>query len=258
MFKRYTDVVSLKVIFFTLLTPVAIYYWFLTGGTILGYILVRTIAKMFHTIGTIGYHRWLCHNSFKPNLFGKYIMLFGMVTTGVGKPLHVVIAHRAHHVHCDTELDPHSPKFKTMLDLWWGRFTLSSGATVPRDFFRQKEAVFVNKHYWKLVIIFFIILAIIDLPTALIYIPINIFNGYWGFVLINYFGHNGIDKNNAQPINLSKYWSPLALGEELHGNHHEKPNSYHYSFNQRVDLSKKFIESVLMSKESKLKLVKLI
>jgi stearoyl-CoA desaturase (delta-9 desaturase) len=256
MFTQYINIVSLKVIFFTLLTPIAIYYWFVTGGTILGYLLVRTISKVFQTIGTIGYHRWLCHNSFKPNLFAKYLMLFGMVNSGIGKPLHVVIAHRAHHAHTDTSLDPHSPKFKTIFDLWWGRFTLSTGATLPRDFFRQKEVMFVNEHYWKLVVILTVILAIIDLPTALIYLPINIFNSYWGFVLINYFGHNALDKDNVKPVNLSPYWALWSHGEELHGNHHERPSSYHFSFNQRIDLSKKFIETVLMSAESKSRLIK--
>lgn len=255
MFKQYTNIVSLKVIFFTLLTPFAIYYWFVTGGTILGYILVRAIAKFFQTIATIGYHRWMCHNSFTPSLLGKYLMLVGMVNTGIGKPLHVIVAHRAHHMHTDTELDPHSPKFKTLLDLWWGRFTLSTGTSVPRDFFRQKEAVFVNKHYWLLFVIFNVTLAMIDLPTALIYCPINVFNSYWGFIVINYLGHNGLGKD-VQPINLKSRWALLCHGEELHKNHHEHPGSYHFSFNNRYDVAKKFIETVLMSAESKLRLIK--
>jgi stearoyl-CoA desaturase (delta-9 desaturase) len=256
MFKKYSNIVSLKVIFFTLLTPFAVYYWFITGGTILGYLLVRTIAKLFQTIGTIGYHRWLCHNSFRPNLFGKYLMLFGMINNGVGKPLHVVVAHRAHHAHTDTELDPHSPKFKNMLDLWWGRFTLSTGTVVPRDFFRHKEVVFVNKYYWSLFAIFNLTLAAIDLQTALIYCPITIFNSYWGFIVINYLGHNGLHKDDIRPVNLKPTWALLCHGEELHENHHERPSSYHFGFNGRTDWSKKFIETVLMDSESKLRLIK--
>lgn len=257
MFKNYTDLVSLKVIFVTMLTPVAIYYWFVTGGTILGYILVRFIARIFQSIGTIGYHRWLCHNSFKPNLIGKYLMLLGMIFSGVGRPLHVVVAHRAHHVHTDTELDPHSPKFLKLINMWLGKFVLSTSATVPRDFFRHKEVVFVNKHYWKFFALFNAFLLIIfGLPTMLIYSVINIFNNYWGFVIVNYFGHNGTSKNKIEPTNLAPLWALLLHGEELHKNHHDQPSSYHFSGNGRTDLSKKIIETILMSQESKLRLIK--
>ncbi len=246
----YTDKVTTKVVFFTVLALFAIPFWFISGGTILGYIAVRLVAKFFHTTATIGHHRWLSHNSFKPNIFGKFLMLFSLVISGFGKPLHLVIAHRAHHVNMETENDPHSPLYVSKLDMWLGKFRIPKGAPVPRDFFRDKQLVWVNNNYWKLFFAFNVILAIIDLPTALIFCPVTIFNLYWGFIIINYYGHNGnaVNKEDVGPINLHPAWAIIAHGEELHKNHHDNPNSYHYQFNGRIDVAKPYIEHVLIQK----------
>ena len=98
---KHIDIVTIKVLTLSLIGLAAMPYWFYTGGTILGFILVRIVAKFLQTCGSIGYHRWLCHNSFVPSTVGKYLMLTGIILNSVGSPLHYVVAHRQHHAHAD-------------------------------------------------------------------------------------------------------------------------------------------------------------
>jgi fatty-acid desaturase len=249
---KYIDYASVKIISLSLLGLVALPYWFYSGGTLLGLIAIRMIAKFLQTCGTIGYHRWLCHNSFKPSIAGKYLMLTGMILNSVGRPLHVVVAHRAHHAHSDQLGDPHSPKHNGFWNLWLGRFQLSSGNPSFKDFFRNREAVWVNQHYWKLWWGINGTIAVIDLPTALLISPVNFLIGWFGSTYINYYGHNARDKNDLRPTNLSRMFSVVSFGEELHGNHHQNPSSYHFNGNGRTDLSKRLIETILMHPQTRL------
>lgn len=243
---KYIDIVTVKVLTLSLIGLVAMPYWFYTGGTIIGFILVRIMAKFLQTCGTIGYHRWLCHNSFVPSVVGKYLMLTGMILNSVGRPLHVVVAHRLHHAHPDADGDPHSPRHSNFWNLWLGRFKLSTGTANFRDFYRNQEAMFVNKHYWKFWWAINLIIAAIDLPTALIIVPINFLIGWTGSTYINYHGHNASNKADLKPTNLPWIWQFVAIGEELHGNHHKSPGSYHFDSDSRKDLARPLIEHLLM------------
>ena len=248
---KYIDSVTIKLVIAFIITIIAIPYWFYSGGTLLGFILVRLVANHVQATGTIGYHRWLCHNSFKPNVFGKYFMLFGIMTSGIGRPFHYVISHMLHHRHTDTELDPQSPKYLTFWELFWGRLRINSGIPVPKHFMRNKEAMFVNTYYWHLYFSFNIILAIIDLPTALIFCPITLVQAWMGATVLNYHGHAGYkNKDEIQPTNLPTWINILPWsGENLHKNHHENPSSYHFDGNGRKDIMRWYVEGVLMSKK---------
>jgi stearoyl-CoA desaturase (delta-9 desaturase) len=241
MIISYADKVSIKVIFFLMLALIAIPYYFYSGGTLLEFIIVRTIARFFGIFNGIGSHRWLCHNSFKPTIAGKYLMLTGLLFGGYGKPLHVVIAHRAHHAHSDQEQDPHSPNHLTFFQMWLGRFRMSTGARVPRDFFRDKQVVFLNNHYWKMFWIFNIILALIDLKTALIFCPITFTYGWALNTVVNYYGHKG---ESVAPRNLHPILVWLTFGEGLHKNHHDSPSNYTFGKVGTIDPAKMFIDII--------------
>jgi stearoyl-CoA desaturase (delta-9 desaturase) len=237
----YVDIVSIKVVFFTILAIFAIPYYFYSGGTLIEFIIVRLIARFFGIFNGIGSHRWLCHNSFKPTLTGKYLMLIGILFGGYGKPLHVVIAHRAHHAHSDQTHDPHSPLHLTFLQMWLGRFKTLSNTRIPRDFFRDKQVVFLNNHYWKIFWIFNIVLALVDLKTALIFCPITFAYGWMLNTIVNYFGHNG---NVGSPRNLNTTLVWLTFGEGLHKNHHDAPNNYTFGDTTNIDPAKYFIDAI--------------
>jgi len=241
----YIDKVTIKVLFFTLVSIVAIPYYFLNGGTFLGFVLIRIVAQVFANFGQIGSHRWLCHNSFKPNKLGKLLMFCGMVLGGYGRPMHVVVAHRLHHAHADTVKDPHSPKYHSFWNLWLGRFTIRSGVRVPKDFFRNKEAMFVSDNYWLIYWSFNIVLALIDLKTALVFCPVTFVNSWTWNTIINYYGHYG---NTIEPKNLNRFATIMTAGEGLHKNHHIAPSSYNFSSADRTDPAVWTIENILMDK----------
>jgi fatty-acid desaturase len=245
-------------IFFTALfvALLGIPYWFYTGGTLIGLILIRLLGTHLHATSVISYHRWLCHNSFKPNVFGKYLMLFSMVTCGTGKPFNYIVRHIIHHRHADTDLDCQSPKYLSFWEIFWGKFRINTPLPMPKHFIGNKEAMFVNKYYWHLFVLFNIILAIIDLPTALIFCPINLVNSWIATAVLTYTGHAG-HKNvsEIQPVNSSTWmnlfaWSGAWSGENLHKNHHDNQSCYHFDGNGRKDIMRLYIERVLMGNKS--------
>jgi fatty-acid desaturase len=239
------DYVSSKVVILTALSIFAIPFYFMQGGSIFGFIAVLLAIKITGTIGTIGSHRWLCHNSFTPNPIGKFLMMAGLLLGGYGKPVHVVIAHRLHHANVDNDLDPHSPKFKSFLSLWLGRYTVSQGIRVPKEFLRRKDLVFFNTYYWRIYIAFNIVLALIDLKTALLFCPLLFAWSWFLNTCINYYGHKDISTNEVAPRNLNKFMIFMTNGEGLHKNHHDNPNAYSFRTGNEKDSSGWIIEKFL-------------
>jgi stearoyl-CoA desaturase (delta-9 desaturase) len=246
--------IKLRISICILLVIIGIPYWFYTGGTLLGLIALRLFAMFIHTVGSIGSHRWLAHNSFKPSSFGARFMLASIVMNGLQKPLFYAITHLEHHRHVDTELDPHTPVVYSFWDMFWGRYgtKLKTGYIVPKHFLRNKEAMFVHNHFWKLVISFNVLLAIIDLPTALLFTPVNFLGAWIGANIVNYHGHNGHKgREQIEPINMAHWWAFLISfsGEENHKNHHDAPSCYHFEGNGRKDPARWIVEYILMDKD---------
>jgi len=242
----YTDKVTIKVLLTALVGLAGTAYYFLDGGTIMMFLLIRFVGIFFNGCNTIASHRWLCHNSFKASKLGKFLMLFSLVVTGYGKPLHLVVAHRLHHRYSDVPMDPHSPKHHSFLQLWLGRYTMHDNYIVPKDFFRNKEAVFVNKHYWTLFWLFNLTLALIDLKTALIFSPLSFTLGWTLNTIVNYYGH--YDGVNYEPRNLGPIITFITNGEGLHKNHHDNQSAYSLASKDRFDLGSYFIDYLLRAK----------
>ncbi|WP_052417750.1 acyl-CoA desaturase [Cellvibrio mixtus] len=75
----------------------------LNVGLLIGmYILTNLGIEM-------GYHRLLAHRSFQTSSFLKYLLTILGQMAGEGGVIYWVATHRRHHIHSDTELDPHSP-----------------------------------------------------------------------------------------------------------------------------------------------------
>jgi len=58
---------------------------------------------------TLSYHRQLSHRSFQTPKWLEYLIAYCGVLAIQGDPIEWVTAHRYHHLHTDTALDPHSP-----------------------------------------------------------------------------------------------------------------------------------------------------
>jgi fatty-acid desaturase len=59
--------------------------------------------------------RQLAHRSFQTPKWLEYALSYCGVLAVEGDPIEWVSAHRYHHLHCDTPLDPHSP----YEGFWW-------------------------------------------------------------------------------------------------------------------------------------------
>ena len=64
--------------------------------------------RMFAITG--GYHRYFSHRAFATGRGFQFVLAFLAQTTGQKSVLWWAAKHRNHHLHSDTELDPHSPR----------------------------------------------------------------------------------------------------------------------------------------------------
>lgn len=231
----------------TILSMLSLGYYFYNDGSILKFITLIIIIKVFGSIGSIGYHRWVSHNAFSPSSVGRALMYVGMLLSALGKPLQYAHLHRSHHAYTDTEKDPHSPANLTFFELLIGKMVIVQ-AEVP-IMRRDKGITHFNKYYWHYYVLMNLCLAIIDIQLALIICPASFLISKVLVTYVNYFAH----KKLGGPIglrNLGRWLSPLVSGEELHKNHHENPTSYDFGGNGRWDLGARMIELFLRKKVS--------
>jgi stearoyl-CoA desaturase (delta-9 desaturase) len=242
----YIDKTTIKILLLTSLALAAIPYWFLAGGTLLGFVIVRLIGHAINYPTAIAYHRWICHNSFEPSFVGRVVMSVSMVTSGWGDPLQQVIAHRLHHPYADTDLDPHHSKNKGFLRLWLARYTIHAGGVrIPRDYFRNAWAVFLHKHYWKLWFVANILVYLLfDFKTMLILFPVNFAYSWFLSSLMNYLTHYDPVTGQVGPRNLGTVLSWLTAGESIHANHHDNPNRWDFSGNGKTDPGRHLIRLI--------------
>ena len=167
---------------------------------LLSYVLYFALA----TIGaTYGLHRYWAHNMGTRKPWFEWVSLICALLIGLYKPLGWVAAHRLHHRHADTELDPHSPKhkgfWKVILSIW----TPDMPASVIRDLVKNPRIKFMQR-YGKWFII----------PVILIS-PLTVLFGFLGIGILNYFGHK-----DGKPVS-KWYINILAPFEGNHKDHHE-------------------------------------
>lgn len=205
-------------------------YW------LVSYVYFRIL--WFFTNG-ISLHRYFAHKTFKTGKLRHKFLAWVTVLGGVGSPFTWAIHHRHHHKYSDTEKDLHSPadgQIKSILGTWAIKsedWWISKGVTgFPRDLYRDKTVMFINKHYYRLwLIIFLLSFIIVDWKFCLFFVmaPVgwNLFHG----ALTNFFNHlkfpgsyrNYNTNDNSQNHKLLNIY---LLGEGLHNNHHSQPGNY--------------------------------
>ena len=76
---------------------------------ILGYLWGTLIS---HWGASILLHRYYCHRQFNVPVWFEIIGLAMLMIAVIRSPIGWIASHRMHHVHSDTEHDPHSAKHK--------------------------------------------------------------------------------------------------------------------------------------------------
>jgi stearoyl-CoA desaturase (delta-9 desaturase) len=179
----------------------------------------------------IGQHRYFSHNSFKTGPKRHLLLSAASTLTGISPIVYAGI-HRHHHVHSDTEKDPHSP-LKSIWHSFIG-WTINNELKVrqPVDLIKNPVVIFTHKN-----IIY--ILGCIILLTALADWKISVFCVLAGFGWNSL--HMGLFRTVGVHIKLpasyrnfettdnswnNKIIQMIDIGEGLHNNHHQYPNRY--------------------------------
>ena len=178
---------------------------------------------------TLSYHRQLSHRSFRTPKWLEYVLAYCGILAVQGDPIEWVSAHRYHHLHTDTPLDPHSP----YEGFWWSHmgWLLDHKATRERvhdmnnaaDLAKQPFYTFVQKTYaWHALGSLALLYAVGGLPALI-----------WGGAMrlvwvyhITWFVNSASHVWGTQPfktgdLSRNNWWvGILAFGEGWHNNHH--------------------------------------
>ena len=189
----------------------------------------------------IGIHRLIAHKSFKTGPWREKFLTYSTVLLSINSPISYALVHRHHHKHSDTEKDVHSPQvngfFNILLGLWEYNDTsyfVQKGCSMGvRDLLRNKDLVFIDKHYHK-------IWAFLIVASLLISWKITIFfllapAGYFHIAagMLNTFGHWNIPGSYRNYDTDDKsynnwIWGIYSCGEGFQNNHHGDQNNYDF------------------------------
>ena len=203
--------------------------------------LIATFISWFlcYVVGEgIFLHRYFAHRAFEcnpilPKIFGVFAMLGGHAN-----PLSFKLLHTAHHVHTDSEGDPHTPYksfFNGFFGWYWNfkfpdikKFTLAAKNLTSDPYY-----VFLHAHQYSIYWISFLLLSLIDLRLGLFTMGLGGFIGMQFTNITNSVGHTygrrRFDtKDNSKNMILFSWISWQGSGG-LQNNHHAFPARYHDS-----------------------------
>lgn len=192
------------------------------------YLIVSIFGFLiFGIIGAnAGYHRYFSHRSYTTSKLVESIMAIVGTFATLGSVISWVAVHRYHHLHADTEKDPHSPKYIG----WWEAYTYNWKKTeiskkFIKDVTQNPLIVFLHKNYFKVIFLYVILLAIID-PLLIIFaysIPATgCLNGVSAVTVIGH-KHGYISHQTNDTAKNSWIANLFSLGEGWHNNHHAHP-----------------------------------
>lgn len=172
----------------------------------ISYLIIVSLGISF------GYHRYFSHNQFKISKVGEIIFLSCGIICGGRSPLSWVGVHRMHHAYSDTDKDPQNVGTVSLL------FSLWRVKSIPKkfiaDLLKNPRVMFFHKYRLYLWVGSFLVF----IPIIHIWIIIQIFS-YFGFGMINYFGHREGKPTNCWWLNF------IAPFEGNHKSHHQNATS---------------------------------
>jgi stearoyl-CoA desaturase (delta-9 desaturase) len=188
----------------------------------------------FGVVGiNIGFHRYLTHRSFETNpIIDKFLLVVGCLCL-VGTPLSWTISHINHHAYADEDGDPYSPHRLTLWNFLMTRFEpIKHPRLGAKTIFRNTTAMWLHENYFKVIIAYCILLALID-PMLVIYcwcIPslLALYILLITNIVCHLGGYKNFDTKDQSHNNI--FISIITLGEGWHNNHHADPSRW----NQKI------------------------
>ena len=198
-----------------------------------GYVVVAlslthvTIASV-----TIYLHRHQAHHALDLSPVVSHFFRFWLWLTTATVTREWVAIHRKHHACCETEDDPHSPRFKgihtVLFGGWWlyRREAVKSetltrfGQGTPDDWLERK--LYVKHRNVGILLMALIDIALFGLPGLAIFIVQMLWIPVTAAGVINGLGHWWGYRNyeTADASTNIVPWGIVIGGEELHNNHH--------------------------------------
>ena len=189
---------------------------------ITGFIWYQVIA---HIGISAGLHRYWAHKAFQAGPVYEVITLYLSVLAGSRSPIGWIAAHRMHHHHSDTELDPHSPNTKGFWRVFFSLWTIPNiSPKYVKDLYQNPRMVFFHNHWGKVWLLSAIVAFAIHplVFVSLILIPAVL--APIGFGMVNALTHWNNTVRNVPWINV------LVAGEGYHAGHHNGLNLRYHKY----------------------------
>lgn len=201
----------------------------------------------------INNHRYLCHKAFEYRYkWMEYVFSVFACLAGTGSTIRWASIHMDHHKYSDTELDPHSPKFKGFKMLYWLDYPKGDIKRVRRLFTPFHK--WLNANYAFVFLLWWAFLFILGGPWLVVFGGIaptfvTVFMSISTTILAHSVGYRNYNiKDESTNV---WFWALLDWGEALHNNHHAKPLAYNNSHKwYEVDISGFVIKRFLKKNEA--------
>tara|TARA_Y100000287_G_scaffold57060_1_gene44783 strand:- start:29 stop:541 length:513 start_codon:yes stop_codon:yes gene_type:complete len=146
---------------------------------------------------------------------------------GMGSTILYKSAHIKHHRYSDEKEDPHSPKHMGFLKVFFGYFFAKEenkkSMIYAKDLLRDKEHIFIHKHYFKIHALHFSILLMIS--------PILVYALYIFPAMCCIIGGGIVNTAGHYPDKLkNNSWVTLLFFDGQHKHHHDNPGEWYIPF----------------------------
>lgn len=219
------QVINTLIMVWALFQGFAWHYWAIAGLFYFYYFCVGL---------SVGNHRYFCHNTFKTNKAGRWLMILAATLGGFSSPGAWALTHDRHHAFSDKPGDPHNPKehgWKMMLTWFYPSYTASSWEL--RQYFKEGDVLFAAKYHNLIVLGWVGLLYLID-PWLVIFawaIPYAVTSYMATLIAISThmqgFGtyRNFEIDDDSQNVLWLGY---ITFGEGWHHNHHKYRGRKHF------------------------------
>ena len=168
-------------------------------------------------------------------------MLYSIVISANGNPIHYVYSHLNHHKNADTIKDTHNPNELGFFKMWLGWYNTPTDYISVRNVLRKRDVVFISKHYWKLYSLITLVHLLIT-PWLVVWQAFTFTHLWVGLNWLNYAAHDDGPKKIG---GLTNIW---MMGEGCHDMHHKHATRLDMSSDELTDWAGKYIIPVLLSK----------
>lgn len=189
-----------------------------TGTAAWQWLLLWPVFHVFNSLMlSVGLHRYFAHKSFKTSPFWHKVMSYWSILLMNGSPLGWATAHIAHHIHSDTDLDPHLAVPSYLL---WKRYrNVPMPVKLVRRWIGDEDVVIAHRYGILLWLLFSAVMVAISWKLFVFGYGMALGSVHLIGGLHQVFSHKN---DRARDMPWLEFVLP-AMGEWMHGTHHDYP-----------------------------------